>query len=292
MTIALQLLGALTGFAALATLSGDAVLWIRFDALHLPADQAIALLPKQLLLIVGLHVLVLPVAIATVAAALLVLLLHRDLRAGFWIAFALVALAALVTVVALLPPPLDAPLGWLATAVVLIAGGLLLALAIASGSRRALAAALLTSFAVGGATLAVVRTHADPRLEPVALLLDGRPSALAGFYVGQTGDSVYVAPLPGRGGAEDPFADAPIDRVAEIRRACVLALLLSAPAGLGNDDGGREQARTLLADLRTATEADGAPASPSRRSTRSRPSRRSSASTSRSARCRPRPTRG
>lgn len=257
MTIALQLLGALTGFAALATLSGGAVLWIRFDALHLPADQAIALLPKQLLLIVGLHVLVLPVAIATAVATLLVLLLQRGRGTAFWVVFGLVVAAALATVAALLPSPLDAPLGWLATIVVLLVGGLLLALAIASGSRRALAGALLASFAVAGATLAIVRTHADPRLEPVALLLDGRPSTLAGFYVGQTGDSVYVAPLPGRGGAEEPFADAPIDRVAEIRRARVLALVLSAPAGLGNDDAGRDRARALLADLRAATEGDG-----------------------------------
>ncbi len=257
MTTALQLLGALTGFAALATLSGGAVLWIRFDALHLPADQAIALLPKQLLLIVGLHVLVLPVAIAIAAAALLVLLLYRDSRTAFWIAFGLVVAAALVTVVVLLPPLLDAPLGWLATVVVLIVAGLLLTLAIVSGQKRALAAALLTGFAVVGATLAVVRTHADPRLEPVALLLDGRPSSVAGFYVGQTSDSVYIAPLPGRGGAEDPFADAPIDRIAEIRRSRVLALVLRAPAGLGGGDDGREQARALLADLRSATEAGG-----------------------------------
>ncbi|MDO8187616.1 hypothetical protein Q5424_25635 [Conexibacter sp. JD483] len=256
-TTALQLLGALAGFAALATLSGGAVLWIRFDALRLPADQAIALLPKQLLLIVGLHVLVLPVAIATAAAALLVLLLYRDARTWFWFAFGLVVLAALVTVVALLPPPLDAPLGWLATAAVLIVSGLLLTLAIVSGQKRALAAALLTAFAVGGATLAVVRTHADPRLEPVALLLDGRPSSIAGFYVGQTADSVYVAPLPGRGAADDPFADAPVDRIAEIRRSRVLALVLRAPTGLGGDDDGREQARALLADLRSATEAPG-----------------------------------
>ncbi len=257
MTIALQLLGALTGFAALATLSGGAVVWIRFDALQLPADQAIALLPKQLLLIVGLHVLVLPVAIAAAAAALLVLLLHHGLRTWFWVAFGLVVAIALATVVALLPSPFDAPLGWLATVVVLLVGGLLLALSIASGSKRALAAALLTSFAVVGATLAVVRTHADPRLEPVALLLDGRPSSVAGFYVGQTSDSVYIAPLPGRGGAEDPFADAPIDRIAEIRRSRVLALVLREPAGLGSGDSGREQARALLADLRSVTEAGG-----------------------------------
>lgn len=251
-TIALQLLGALTGFAALATLSGGAVLWIRFDALHLPADQAIALLPKQLLLIVGLHVLVLPVAIATAAAVLLVLLLQRGSRAAFWVAFGVVVAAALVTVVALLPPPLDTPLGWLATAVVLFVTGLLLTVAIASGSRRALAAALLTGFAVGGATLAVVRTHADPRLEPVALLLDARPSSVAGFYVGQTSDSVYIVPLPGGGTADDAFADAPVDRVAEIRRSRVLALVLREPAGLDPDEDGREQARALLADLRSA----------------------------------------
>ena len=66
-SIALQLVGAATGLAALITFVGGAILWIRFDALHLPADQALNLLPKQLLLVVGGHALLAPILVALLA---------------------------------------------------------------------------------------------------------------------------------------------------------------------------------------------------------------------------------
>ena len=78
----------------------------------------------------------------------------------------------------------------------------------------------LTIFAVlliCGGVLAVVRTSGAPKMEPAAVLLkDGR--WLSGFYVGQTNDRIYLAPLPGSGDPGDPFADADVDRVVEISR--------------------------------------------------------------------------
>jgi uncharacterized membrane protein YgcG len=50
---------------------GGAVMWLRFRQAHLPADQAVALLPKTDLLVAGLRVMILP---AVASAVLLVLL--------------------------------------------------------------------------------------------------------------------------------------------------------------------------------------------------------------------------
>ncbi|MDW5595647.1 hypothetical protein VSS74_14955 [Conexibacter stalactiti] len=251
--VALQLLGAVAGLAALATLAGGAIVLLRFEALDMPADQALNLLPKQLLLITGLHALALPVAVAILCALPLALLVRARRKALAWMLFALIALGVIVRMVAVMPEPADAPLGWTAIVVLLLAGAITAAVAIAKARPIGLSWILLATFAVAGAGLAVVRTWVTPKLEPVALLTDGRPSSFAGFYVGQTSDRVYIAPLPGGGAVDHPFADAPIVRIAEIRRDRVLALVLRAPAGLDNDQSGRRQAQSLLADLRAAT---------------------------------------
>ena len=71
--IALQVLAGAAGLGAIVTFVGGAMLWLRFDRLELAADQAVALLPKQLLLIVGAHALAVPVVFGAVAALLLAL---------------------------------------------------------------------------------------------------------------------------------------------------------------------------------------------------------------------------
>ncbi len=69
--VGLQLIGAFAGLSAFAALCGGALLWLRFDRAHLPADQAVALLPRELLVIVGAHALMLPVVFGLAWAALL-----------------------------------------------------------------------------------------------------------------------------------------------------------------------------------------------------------------------------
>jgi hypothetical protein len=66
-TLAIQALGATAGVALLATFVGGAMLWLRFDALDLPADRAVALLPKTMLVVVGAHALVVPVLLGLLA---------------------------------------------------------------------------------------------------------------------------------------------------------------------------------------------------------------------------------
>ncbi len=51
------------------TVVGGALLWLKFDEAHLPADQAVAAQPRELLVIVGLHALALPVVLGLVSAA-------------------------------------------------------------------------------------------------------------------------------------------------------------------------------------------------------------------------------
>jgi hypothetical protein len=55
MAIALQLLGAAAGISALSSAVGGAMLWLRLHALNLPGDESVSVLPKGLLLTVGLH---------------------------------------------------------------------------------------------------------------------------------------------------------------------------------------------------------------------------------------------
>jgi hypothetical protein len=67
--IILEFLGVAAGIAAFVTFVGGALLWLRFDELGLPADRAVAMLPRSLLVTVGAHALLAP-AIAGLAAVI------------------------------------------------------------------------------------------------------------------------------------------------------------------------------------------------------------------------------
>ena len=67
----LEIGGAAAGIAAFIALIGGALLWLRFDELGLPADRAVAALPKSMLLTVGAHQLFAPAAAGLLAVVLL-----------------------------------------------------------------------------------------------------------------------------------------------------------------------------------------------------------------------------
>jgi hypothetical protein len=73
-TRAAALAGAAAGMVGLLYVIGGSVMWLRFQRIGLPADQAVALVPKVDLLIIGLRVMVLP---ALASGALLLLLVRR-----------------------------------------------------------------------------------------------------------------------------------------------------------------------------------------------------------------------
>jgi hypothetical protein len=250
----LKLLGAVTGLAAVITFAGGAVLWVRFDAIGLPADQVITLLPKELLLTIGARELLLPVALGGALGALLVGLapLRGDRYALlFWLVLGIVLFVTVVALV-VLASGLDwlAIFGMLAATVLALGGVLAVALVVPNGEAFAwtVAAAILLI----AVPLTIAREAQSPRVEPVAMLLDGRPDSVAGFYIGQTKDRVYIAPLPGSGASDDPFADQPLDRVLELHRDNIRQLVLHAPVDTTGDGPGRDEARTLLADLHLA----------------------------------------
>jgi len=250
-------LGASAGLLALVTFVGGAMLWIRFDRLDLAADQSVARLPNELLVVVGAHALVGPVVIGLVVAVFLALLgpLNDDgsVRPRFWVAMAVIGLWALVTVVALIWH-LDFP----EQAVMLLAvaggAGLILAVGVRADRARYIAWAVFAVFAVGGGVLLIVRTLGDPRMEPVAVLLSEEGQrGLSGFFVGETADRLFLAPLPGSGDPGDPFADAQIDRIVSLSRDKVARLAMREPIGIDPDDAGRDQAQSLLVELQQST---------------------------------------
>jgi hypothetical protein len=253
-TLVLEFLGAVAGIGALMAFVGGAMLWVRFDALQLPADQAVTLLPKQLLLVVGAHSLAIPVATGVLAALVFLLLNAQDPQHAHmprrWVAFAVIVVPSVVIAFAFVSD-YDVWPQWLITIGALALGvGALAATLATSPNPRALPWTVLAVFALCGAVVAVMRTVGAPTMEPVGVLLKGAPTGIGGFYIGQTSDRVYVAPLPGTGDPGDPLADAVIDRVIEIDRDAVLQLSLREPTGVRADEAGREQAQSLLEDLR------------------------------------------
>ena len=66
----LQGAGAAAGTAAVVYVVGGMVMWLRFRKAGLPADQAVALMERQQLLVVGLGRMVLPAALTGLLARL------------------------------------------------------------------------------------------------------------------------------------------------------------------------------------------------------------------------------
>lgn len=253
-TVALQLLGAAAGIAALVTFVGGAILWIRFSELNLPADQAVNLLPKQLLLVVGAHSIAGPAGVGLLAALAFYLL--NPYRGGAprrWLfrAAVLVPVVGSVIVVVALVWSFDVwPEQLLMLAAIVLGLAAIFVVAAVPAGRGHMATLLFLVFLLCGAVLAVVRTLGAPAMEPVAVVLSGKPEGVGGFYIGQTSDRLYIAPLPGTGDPGDPFADAELDRIIEIKRDQVLQMTFREPTGVRAKEAGREQAQTLLEDLR------------------------------------------
>lgn len=259
-TTAIQVVGATAGLVALATFVGGAMLWLRFDGLHLPADRAVALLPKELLVVVGAQALALPLALGLGALLWLSVLdpldEQGDVEPRFWYAF-LPTVVLLIGVMVAFTADMDITV--IAIAVVVGIAGIVLIVRTAAITRyvRNIGWVVFAVFAVMGAVVNVLHMRFEPRMEPVAAMLtiDGQKGGersgrgLAGFFVGETTERLWFVSLPGNGDPGDPFADAAVDRVVGIPRSQVTRIAMREPAGVENDESGREQAHTLLAEL-------------------------------------------
>lgn len=115
-------------------------------------------------------------------------------------------------------------------------------------SRRPILWMVFAVYLVAGTAVALVRTGADPKLEPIAVLLTAPEQEIAGFYIGESGDEIHIAQLR-KGTADEAVSAEAVDAMVSVARERVTRKAMRAPAGLDEDDAGREQAETLLADL-------------------------------------------
>lgn len=263
-TMAIQVVGATAGLAALTTFVGGAMLWLRFDKLDLPADRAVSLLPRELLLVVGTQALLVPIAVGLAALLLLIVLDPLDKKGDIewrFYPFMFVVVAAMaVLVIKTLSMDLAA---------ILIAAGagiagliLIVRTAVLTKHVRNICWVLFATFALMGALVNVLEMWKAPRMEPVAALLsktDDRKEGdggIAGFFVGETGERLWFVSLPGNGDPGDPFADATVDRVVGIPRTEITRIAMREPSGVKEDEAGREQAHTLLAELQVSVQGE------------------------------------
>src|SRR5262245_44206602 len=186
----LALAGAATAIVIFVYLVGGAIVWERLHVLRLPANQAVAPLDRNLLLVVGVRALAWPVVLGLVVCGSVYVLVARPaggrargaLRAALLVAWAagLAALAAFSTV---------------QKAVFLAAVGILVAAGVAAGAGKRLArgraavAAALGMAAVGVVVEAVDIYQLPVRLE-LAHVVASDGTTRTGFFIGATSDTV------------------------------------------------------------------------------------------------------
>jgi hypothetical protein len=102
-TQAAALIGAFGGMLGVLYAIGGAVMWLRFERVGIPADQAVALVPKADLLVIGLRVMVLP-ALATAAVLTGLASVRRGRRPRALRGPARIALLAAVVLLILVVP--------------------------------------------------------------------------------------------------------------------------------------------------------------------------------------------
>ena len=194
--VLLALAGTATSIVIFVYLVGGAIVWERLHALGLPANQAVAPLPRNLMVVVGVRALAWPVFLGLVVAVLVVVLSRlfalasrdRVLRAVSFSLFflwcgALVALFFFVTV----------------QQVVFVAAiGLLVALGVAVVvKQKSLLLRVTLSVSLAMVAVVVVVELIDistvpVRLEYAHVRFTGGDEQ--GFYLGGTSDTIYLAP--------------------------------------------------------------------------------------------------
>ncbi len=258
--VARWVIGATAGIAAVLTFVGGALMWIRFEQLELPSERAVSVLPKELLLTLGAQSLALPVLMGVAALLLLWALDPFDplgkLQPQFWVFVAVLTTLGLVVVI--FAPDLN-PLRHTALFAVEAAGiGIILITAARSDRIAPVAASAFVAIVLFGVALTIFRAEAQPRMEPVAILLEGG-RGFAGLYVGESSDKVYFVAVP------DSSLQLPTigsnDRLFAISTGQIALTATSEPVDLNEDDG-NEQAHLLLAELEQSMRGDARRARP------------------------------
>jgi hypothetical protein len=224
----LAAVGTGVGVIGFVTFVGGAVVWARLGAAGFPAAPALGVFPSQDLLVIGAETLVPQVLVAVVVVLALAfaytvvrLIAHFFLKdfsglmrskeaaliageAGGVAMFVFVSIALLITLLAFYDDVGPEDFG-----VAVIVAGLcaLVAAIVASRTRRFLYLAAMTFVLVGvfQGFLAYSRESSDERVRGAALIRDHR-KAIAGFFVAEGSDRVYLARVDmaeGGGGIND-----------------------------------------------------------------------------------------
>lgn len=233
----LVLAGAATGFVVLIQLVGRAVLWARFDAIGLPATQAVSTQSLEVLLAVGAGALLAATGFGLAAVAALAgidaLLEPRGVqRQGRMVLLAVLELVLLAAV-------LHEPASWAQRLVALASGaaaGVVFWVLSHRPHPRQLMLAMFMLIAMVGGVLAFVRNAGPPARFPMVTVFLKDGSLSTGAYVALTNDSIYYAP--------DSF-NRTYGEVTAVPRADVARFSLSKPQKF--EEAGRSSPRALLA---------------------------------------------
>ncbi len=247
--VVLEFAGAAAGLAVFIAFVGGVLLWARFNALGLPADEAVAVLPRQILVTVGAGAIAPAILFGAFAAFAIGLLAPLDSsgQPRYHLAWILRILVLAEILILLGPSDLDVvPYVVVGSAVALIGALAVWGAATRLEGYRVVGWTLFAAIAIAGAVNSYIRTEGTPKMEPAAALLEGG-EGVAGFYVGQTSDRVYLAPLTS--GPREALG-VEVSALLELRREKVTRLAVRDLATLRSDGAGRDEAVKLLTELR------------------------------------------
>jgi hypothetical protein len=213
-TVFVQLLGAVAagiGVLGFVTFFGGAILWIRFDQAELPANEAVAVVPREVLLTTGASFLV-PAMMLSLGAVLVVVLirlvLHNrgqatsapgggDAPAPGRFEAALLFLVLIVEIGLVWSDAVNVSVPRAMALVAFGAGTLAISWFVLLSTRRLVWFGLALFGAVSAFTVATTyfRTTDRPKLEPVALLRDAE-GPRTGFFVARRSDYIYFGRGP------------------------------------------------------------------------------------------------
>src|SRR5262245_8502092 len=203
--ILLAIAGAATAIVIVVYLIGGAIVWERLHVLRLPANQAVAPLPRNLLLVAGVRALAWPVVLGLAAAALVHLCsrifgLDQRPRRTAWAVLLVLWIGGLVT---LLLNQLSVgvlthfstwqKIGFLAALGGFVAVALVAVRQHVVPLQRAALSAALAMTAVVAVTEVADIVRPPVRLEYAHASLTNPKRTVRGFDIGATSDTVYLA---------------------------------------------------------------------------------------------------
>jgi hypothetical protein len=222
------------GVVGLAALVGGLILTMRFEAARLPTEWAISVVPRTELITLGAEVLIpltfaLLLAFLLFRAAFVALPVDRHIRNHLWLQLLVGTLFVLpaVLVYYFLASHHIAFDGRLVLVVLIVLGGIAVCAVVGMpkpDDHRWGWFALTVLLVIAGVATGItwVRTYDTPQVRAAALVRSGDDDGIAGLFVAQTSDRVYLARVDHTGTAErgeggsGRLISVPLDQVSEL----------------------------------------------------------------------------